>query len=57
MLKIARKNILNFLIIIEKIKKTAPQIAIIVKPLVRKPKPIQTEHFVNSSLFSFSEKR
>ena len=37
MSKIAPKNVLNLLAIIEKIKKTAPQIAIIVKPLVRKP--------------------
>ena len=57
MLKIAPKNVLNFFVIIEKIKNTAPQMAIIVKPLVRKPNPIQTEHFINSSLFSFSQKR
>ena len=57
MLKIAPKNVLNFFVIIEKITNTAPQMAIIVKPLVRKPNPIQTEHLINSSLFSFSQKR
>ena len=49
MLKIAPKNVLNFFVIIEKITNTAPQMAIIVKPLVRKPNPIQTEHLINSS--------
>ena len=57
MLKIAPKNVLNFFVIIEKIINTAPQMAIIVKPLVRKPNPIQTEHLINYSLFSFSQKR
>ena len=57
MLKIAPKNVLNFFVIIEKITNTAPQMAIIVKPLVRKPNAIHTEHFIKSSLFSFSQKR
>ena len=56
MLKIAPKNVLIFFVIIEKITNTAPQMAIIVQPLVRKPNPIQTEHLINSSLFSFSQK-
>ena len=57
MLKIAPKNVLNFFVIIEKIINTAPQMAIIVKPLVRKPNPIQTEHLESTCLALWVKKQ